>query len=79
MVSENSINDEYSKLAFNTAHSLMINEKKTKVIVIIAEPLDRLQITGDLKKYISTNTYISSADKLFWPKLSEALKPKKKS
>lgn len=64
----------WGRMEFRAAHQQALNEKRTRVIIILygeLGPTDK--IDSELRAYLTMNTYIRWDDPLFWDKLIYAL------
>lgn len=74
VLSPNFLSSSWARQEFQEAYLRAMAEKCPRVIVIMLEDIGaEEQLDDELKAYISTNTYLSWSDSLFWKKLRFAL------
>ncbi|KAL1488359.1 hypothetical protein ABEB36_014836 [Hypothenemus hampei] len=73
VLSNHFLESVWGKMEFRTAHTQAISEKRARVIVVIFGELDENKLDDELKRYLTTNTYVKWGDKYFWEKLKFAL------
>ena len=69
VVSKNWLESEWCQFEFRVAHGVAIVEKQIRLLVILKEEIPKNKITGYLKFYMKTFTYLDSAHSLFWSRL----------
>ena len=69
VVSENWLESEWCQFEFRIAHVLASVEKHMRLLVILNEEIPKNQISGYLKFFMKTFTYLDSAHPLFWFRL----------
>ncbi|KAA0187122.1 hypothetical protein HAZT_HAZT002599 [Hyalella azteca] len=86
VLSKNFIESVWGQLEFKAAHSQALKDKTNRIIVVVygdVPPSEELE--GELKLYVSTNTYLKWGDPKFWERLRYAMphakyqRPRKKS
>ena len=69
VVSRNWLESEWCQFEFRVAHGVASVEKQIRLLVILKEEIPKNKITGYLKFYMKTFTYLDSAHSLFWSRL----------
>ena len=69
VVSKNWLESEWCQFEFRVAHGVASVEKQIRLLVILKEEIPKNKITGYLKFYMKTFTYLDSAHPLFWSRL----------
>ena len=69
VVSRNWLESDWCQFEFRVAHSMATVEKKVRLLVILKEEIPKNKISGDLKFYMRTFTYLDAAQPLFWSRL----------
>ena len=69
VVSKNWLESEWCQFEFRVAHDLASVKKQIRLLVILKEEIPKIKISGYLKFYMKTFTYIDSAHPLFWSRL----------
>ena len=69
VVSRNWLESDWCQFEFRVAHCLATVEKKIRLLVILKEYIPNNKISGDLKFYMKTFTYLHSDHSLFWSRL----------
>lgn len=70
VLSKNYVQSEWSKLEFKEAFRATLEERKTKIIVIMYEDIgDISDYDRDFEMYLKMNTYLKWGDPQFWQKL----------
>ena len=69
VVSKNWLESEWCQFEFRVAHSLAIVEKQIRLLVILKEEIPKNKISGYLKFYMKTFTYLDRSHPLFWSRL----------
>ena len=69
VVSKNWLESGWCQFEFRVAHCLATVEKRISLLVILKEEIPKNKISGDLKFYMRTFTYLDAAQPLFWSRL----------
>ena len=69
VVSKNWLESDWCQFEFRVAHGVASVEKQIRLLVILKEEIPKNKITGYLKFYMKTFTYLDSAHSLFWSRL----------
>ena len=69
VVSKNWLESDWCQFEFRVAHCLATVEKQIRLLVILKEEIPKDKISGDLKFYMRTFTYLDAAQPLFWSRL----------
>ena len=64
---------EWCKYEYQLAHYSVMKERHSRVIMILMDDLNNLDLDRSMKAYIRTHTYLSRSDSLFWQKLLYAM------
>lgn len=78
LLSENFIQSEWCRFEFKTAHVQMLKDRCNRVIIIVLGQIPK-NLDPEMKLYLTTNTYLTWGDKLFWDKLYFSLPDKKQN
>ena len=69
VVSKNWLESDWCQFEFCVAHCLATVEKRIRLLVILKEEIPKDKISGDLKFYMRTFTYLDAAEPLFLSRL----------
>lgn len=78
VLSPNFLESVWGKMEFRTAHTQAMNDKQSRVILILYGDIDVKKLDPELELYTKTNTYVKWGDPYFWTKLLYALPHKNK-
>ncbi|XP_033104751.1 toll-like receptor Tollo, partial [Anneissia japonica] len=73
LLSPNFLESEWCLLEFKVAYEQVIHDRMNRLIVVLLEGICEEKLDKNLKKYLSTNSYIHWNDPLFWDKLYKLL------
>lgn len=73
VLSRNYLDSVWGRTEFRAAYSSALNEKRSRIIVILYGDISTSDLDTELKAYLSMNTYIKWGDDHFWDKLKYAL------
>ncbi|KAF2361522.1 Leucine rich repeat 5 [Trinorchestia longiramus] len=74
VLSKNFIESVWGQLEFKAAHSQALKDKTNRIIVVVYGDVPSSEdLDGELKLYVSTNTYLQWGDQRFWERLRYAM------
>ena len=69
VVSKNWLESDWCQFEFRVAHGVASVKKNIRLLIILKEEIPKNKLTGYLKFYMKTFTYLESAYPLFWSRL----------
>ena len=73
ILSNNFLNSAWCHYEFQAAHYQLIEEKKSRIIMVLLHEIDTNLLDAKLKLYLRTRTYVKYGDPLFWNKIEYAM------
>lgn len=73
ILSNNFLSSEWCHYEFQTAHHRLLEERKSRIIMILLDEINSNMLDNELRDYLKTRTYVKYGDPWFWPKIEYAM------
>ncbi|XP_075974580.1 uncharacterized protein LOC142975546 [Anticarsia gemmatalis] len=73
VVSEHFLNSAWARAEFREAHAEAMRSAEPRLVIVLLADPKTLTMDDDLRRYLTTNSYLRWGDPWFWPKLRAAL------